>query len=687
MKKLPFLLACALSAHLATAQNVEFVKENFPQNKEGFKEAKKRLDEGNDIFAATSKKTDDAYRKKFYKDAIAPYLDAYAVNPNNAVLNYRLGVAYLFSDQKAKALPYLEKAKKLNPAIDPELSFYLARAYQMNLEWQKATTDYKKYLATLSTDKGRAKVDVVNKYIRECLSGEKLQKKPVRVFIDNAGEALNSKFADTQPVVSADETVLLFSSRREMMPDGKAQPEKPKVPHDDIYISTKVNGQWTAAKPLDSKINTDKNEQVVAISPDGQRFLFVSDENEGNVFECVLKGKEWDKPEGFGKEINSNGRESWATYSYDGKTIYFVSDRENGIGKGDIYFTTLDAKGNWSKPVNAGPKINTAYEEGSVFMMPDGKTLYFSSEGHNSMGGFDLFKSVLENGQWSEPENLGYPINTPDDDVFLSITANGRYGYMASNRLEKSQGESDLYRITFLGAEKHMVLSTEDDLIASTSLQVAQPVQLPALDLKTPQSILVEGAVLDAKTQKPLEATVEVIDNARKEVIATFTTNSATGKYLVSLPAGKNYGLAIRKDDYVFYSENFQLPAASTFRQVHQPVKLQPLEPGSTLAMQNIFFEEGKAILLPESTHELKALVALLNDKKSLRVEVAGLTLSKDAPQPLSESRAKAILDYLVANGINVKRLQAKGYAYGEPAAETPGTAKDVRLELRFLSK
>ncbi|WP_345161595.1 OmpA family protein [Nibribacter koreensis] len=689
MKKLALLLGCSLSVSLAMAQNVEFVKENFAQNKDGFKEAKKRLDEGNDIFAATSKKTDDTYRQKFYKDAVAPYLDAYALNPNNALLNYRLGVAYLFTDQKAKALPYLEKAKKLNPSVDPELSFYLARAYQMNMEWQKAVTDYKKYLATLSTDKGRAKVDVVNKYIRESLSGEKLEKKPVRVFFDKAGETINSRFADTQPVVNADETVMLFSSRRAVLAEGKTQPDKDKPLQDDIYISTKVNGQWTPAKPLDKHINTDKNEVVVAISPDGQRFLFTGDENDGNLYECVLKGNEWSKPDELPKEINSSARESSATYSYDGKTLYFVSDRANGIGKGDIYFVVLDAKGNWGKAVSAGPKINTAYDEGAVFMLPDGKTLYFSSEGHNSMGGYDIFKSVLENGQWSEPENLGYPVNTPEDDKFLTLTANGRYGYMASSRLDKSQGESDIYRLTFIGAEKHMVLNTSDDLIASTSMQVPQPVSMPVLDLKTPQTILVQGIILDAKTKKPLEAKVEVIDNLRKEVVTTFTSNSATGHYLVTLPAGKNYGLAIKRDDYIFHSSHFNVPATAGFKQVNQPVQLQPLEAGGVLPLHNIFFEEGKAALLPEATYELKGLVALLNDKKSLRVEVAGLPQSQDATQSLAESRAKAVLDYLVANGINAKRLQSKGYALADATA-TPEKilpVEDYGLEIRFLAK
>ncbi|MBA9077804.1 OmpA family protein [Rufibacter quisquiliarum] len=657
MKKhaLLLILSCALGQ--AVAQNVDFNKDNFKQDKDGFREAKKKLDAGDDIFAATSKKTDDAYRKKNYRNAIAPYVDAYKFNPNSALLNYRLGVAYLFSDEKDKALPYLEKALKLNPAVDPELGFYLGRAYQVKLEWQKAVTEYRKYLATLPSGNHKTRMEVVNKSIRECLSGEKLEKKPLRVFFDNAGEQINSKYADLQPVISADETVMVFTSRRPADQEAKAKVDK--EPNDDVYISYKVNGKWSTAKQLPEGINTEKNEAAMALSADGQRLIFSRDENGGNLFETVLKGNEWSKPEELGSEINTKDRESSAAYSYDGKTLFFVSDRPNGIGKGDIYFSTLDSKGNWGKAINAGPKLNTVYEEGHVFMMPDGKTLYFTSEGHSSMGGFDIFKSVLENGQWSEPENVGYPLNTPDDDSFISLSANGRYGYIASSRNEGGKIDQDIVRVTFIGDEKPVILSAEDDLVAFAETRVAQPVAMPVIESKTPKTILVQGVVLDARTQKPLEAKVELIDNVKKEVIATVTSNSVTGKYLIALPAGKNYSVSVQKNDFLVHSQNFNLPANTAFTKIEKEVKLQPLDAGSVWALQNVFFAEGQAVLLPESMYELETLVEVLKDKKSLKAEMIGYT-GEQADQLLAGSRAKAVADFLASRGINAKRLSSK---------------------------
>ncbi|MGV3539261.1 MAG: OmpA family protein [Rufibacter sp.] len=645
MTKYSLLLFLSLCAGQVLAQNVEFNKDNFKQDKDGFKEAKKKLDAGDEIFAATSKKTDDAYRRKNYRNAIAPYLQAYKFNPNSALLNYRLGVSYLFSEEKPKAAEYLEKARKLNPSVDPEVGYYLGRAYQVNLEWKRAAAEYKKYLSTLPTDKNKTRIEAVNKNIRECLSGEKLQKQPIRIFFDNLGDEINSKFADRQPLISADESVMVFSSRRPADQEAKAKVDK--EPNDDLYISYKINGKWTLAKQLPQAINTEKNEVALALSPDGQRLIFSREDNEGDLFETVLKGNEWSKPEDLSKEINTNGRESAATYSYDGKTLFFVSERPNGIGKGDIYFSQQDAKGNWGKAQNAGPKINTIYEEGDVFLLPDGKTLYFSSEGHSSMGGFDLFKSVLENGQWSEPENLGFPLNTPDNDRFLTVSANGRSGYIASAQLDNSRGEADLYRITFIGAEKPVLLNTEDDLVASTALHVSHPVGMPTIDLKTPQNLLLQGVVLDAKTQKPVEATVELIDNAKKEIIATVAVNSVSGKFLVSLPAGKNYGIAVKKKDFLVYSENFQLPANMPFAKLEKNVKLQALDGGSTWALRNVFFEPGQAALLPESMVELDALVEVLKDEKSLKAEIAGYA-GNQADQSVAESRAKAVVDFLV---------------------------------------
>ncbi|WP_207434353.1 OmpA family protein [Sabulibacter ruber] len=698
MKRYILTVACLLALGQAYAQqNVEFNKDNFKQNKDGFRDAKKKLDDGDAIFNA--KKVDDDYRRIHYRNAIPLYVAAHQFNPNSATLNFRLGVCYLFSDEKGKAAQHLETARKLNPAVSPELGFYLGRAYQVNLEWKKATAEFKKYLATLPTDKNKDKIQLVNQHIRECLSGEELQKNPVLVYLDNLGPELNSEGPEFNPVISADETVMVFTSLRQPQALQKAKKEKDEdkiekapVLNEDLFISTKVNGKWTPAQNMGPNINTDKFETAVGLSADGQRLILYREENNGDLFESSLKGEEWSKPEEL-KNINSNAHESSASYSYDGKTLYFVSNRPNGIGGHDIYSSVLDSKGEWSKPVNAGPDLNTPYDEGFVFLMPDGKTLYFSSQGHTSMGGFDIFKSVYENGKWTKPENVGFPINSPDDDYFLAVGASSRFGYFSSNRVEKCQKSSDLYRITFLGPEKPMVLNTEDDLLASISLQVPQPVQVKVQELKTPQSLLLSGTIKDAKTSAPTEAKIELIDNLKNEVIAVYSSNSQTGKYIISLPAGKNYGLAIRKDGNLLHSENFDLTSAHAFTKLQKDIQLKAVTSGSSVALRNVFFEPEQAKLKPESMNELNRLVEFLKDERSQKVEIAGFTDSKgDAAEKLrlSESRAKAVVEYLISKGINAKRLQAKGFGAEQPIATNDtdeGRTLNQRVELKLLGK
>jgi len=253
--------------------------------------------------------------------------------------------------------------------------------------------------------------------------------------------------------------------------------------------------------------------------------------------------------------------------------------------------------------VNLGPTINTQYGEEGVFLHPDGKTLYFSSQGHTSMGGYDIFKTVYnsETKTWSKPANLGYPVNTPDDDVFFVISASGKHGYYASFNAN-GYGEKDIYVITFLGLEKPMVMNNEDNLLASQAAPVKETVIAPVLAIKEAQLTILKGVITDELTKQPLEATIEIVDNLKNQVIASFTSNSSTGKYLVSLPAGRNYGIAVKKDNYLFHSENFDIPNTAAYQEVIKDVALKNIAVGSKIILKNIFFDFDKATLRPEST-------------------------------------------------------------------------------------
>ncbi|MDQ3046140.1 MAG: OmpA family protein [Bacteroidota bacterium] len=683
MKNLLCLLAFLFSFSVV-AQNVEFIKDNFKDNKDGLKEAKDNLEKGDEFFAMGS---------VFYRQALEPYLAANKFNPNNAMLNYKIGKSYLYSNYKLKSIPFLEKAVSLNPNVDPQLRFVLGKAYHLDMQWDKAIEEFKIFQKSLlNVEEFKDLMEEVNKHIEECLTGKELVKKPIRVFVDNVGPEINSQYPDYGPVISADESVMLFTSRRPTTTGGGIDPGI-NEPFEDIYIATKQNGKWSVALNMGKPVNTDDHDANSGLSADGQKFLIYIGKNNGDLYEAELKGDSWSKPERMNKNINTDFHESSACYTPDGKSVYFVTDKpDGGLGDRDIYISNRDEKGKWGKAINLGPTINTQWGEEGVFIHPDGKTMYFSSQGHKTMGGYDIFKTVFENGQWSKPENLGYPVNTPDDDVFFVTSASGKHGYYASFNAN-GYGEKDIYMITFLGPEKPMVLNNEDNLMASVAAPVKETVIAPIVQIKEAALTILKGVITDALTNKPLEATIEIIDNQKNAVIASFTSNSSSGKYLVSLPAGKNYGIAVKKENYLFHSENFDIPAAAAFQEVVKDVALKNVAVGSKIILKNIFFDFDKATLRPESTNELERLTKLLNDVPTLKIEISGHTDSKGAAdynQKLSQNRAKAVVDHLVKAGIAADRLTFAGYGKDQPVATNDtdeGRQMNRRTEFKILSK
>jgi outer membrane protein OmpA-like peptidoglycan-associated protein/YHS domain-containing protein len=394
------------------------------------------------------------------------------------------------------------------------------------------------------------------------------------------------------------------------------------------------------------------------------------------------------------KAINTKYHESSASFSYDGKTIYFDSNRkDDNFGEHDIFRYTRDEEGNLTKAENLGPVINTKYDERSPFIHPDGRTLYFSSKGHNSMGGFDIFRSVYNDSTgWSEPENLGFPINTPDDDIFFVLSANGRHGYYSSAK-EGGFGEQDIYRITFLGAEKPVVLSNEDNLLAALANPLRDTKMENPVPINNVNLTLLKGTIIDGATNKPAEATIEVTDNEKNKLVSTSKSNSSSGRYVILLPSGKNYGLAIRNAECVFHSENYDVPQASGYQEFDNDITLPKYDIGSKIILRNIFFGSNKATVTPESYPELSRLVLLLKKCTDMRIEISGHTDSIGTLKEnlaLSEERAKNVVEYLIEQGIGASRLEYKGVAFSEPVASNAtedGRKKNRRVEFKILSK
>jgi outer membrane protein OmpA-like peptidoglycan-associated protein len=456
----------------------------------------------------------------------------------------------------------------------------------------------------------------------------------------------------------------------------------------------KVNGKWQPSRQLTKNVNTENHDAAAGLSPDGSK-LYVyrhSGNDGGDLYESILFGLDWEAPVHMNKNINTKYHESSVSLSFDGRRLYFVSDKESGHGDRDIYYSDMDLSGEWGPSKNLGPEINTKYAEESVFMHPDGVTMYFSSKGHNSMGGHDIFKTTLVNNRWTTPVNLGYPINGPDDDVFFVVSGSGNRAYFASAK-QGGYGEKDLYKITFLGPEKQPLLNSLDQLFALVADPVINLKTESAIEVKSSKLTILKGVVSDEKTELPLEALIELIDNEKNVILATFKSNSSTGKYLVTLPSGKNYGLAVKCEGYLFHSENFNIPEAAEFQEFNLDIEMKKVEIGSTIVLRNIFFDFDKATLKPESENELNRLVKLLKDNPTVNIELSSHTDNLGSSEynlKLSDSRSKSVVEYLVAKGISNSRLVAKGYGESKPLDKNDteaGRQNNRRTEFKILSK
>jgi outer membrane protein OmpA-like peptidoglycan-associated protein/YHS domain-containing protein len=459
---------------------------------------------------------------------------------------------------------------------------------------------------------------------------------------------------------------------------------------ENIYVSERdSNDIWSKAMIVD-ELNSKTHNAVQGLSHDGLKIITYSIDNNGDLFESTMKNNKFQRTKPLTPINNDDSHEISASYTYDGKIVYFCSDRKNGQGKHDIYKATLDRKGKYSHIENLGPVINTVYEEKCVFAHPDGKTIYFSSNGHEGMGGYDIYYATFENGQWSKPVNLGYPINTPGDDMNFTITADNKTGYYASNK-KGGLGGKDIYKITFLGPEKQFVYYTEDNLLSDGLKPFIENKEIKTIAIDSPKLTLLKGIVIDEETKKPLYAKIDLYDLEKNERLASFESNDQSGRFLLSLPSGKNYSVNLKTEGYLFHSENFNLPDTAKYQEIEQIIELKKLAVGKEIVLNNIFFEFNKATLLKESIAELENIYLLLTENPKLHVEISGHTDnvgSAAVNNKLSLERAKAVVDYLIEKGIANERLTSVGYGFEKPIAPNTteeGRQKNRRTEFKII--
>ena len=679
------LLLTLLGAALAPAhaQSVPFTAARIP-NKELLKIAQHAVRDGEDEYKAKPPR---------YAAALPHFLEAQKINPNNGLLNLEIGDCYLSMGDKDNALPYLQKAAELETGpTAPRAHYLLGRVYQLNARWADGIKEFEKAkpVATGPAKKGQPTLDAVSaevgRRLSECKAGLRLSQHPVRLFVDNLGPTVNSPEDERNPLVTADESGLFLTSHRAGALGGaKDAGGHGFVP--DVYHATRTEQDWGPARTLNAPVNSNGADVAVAVSVDGQRLLLHADGDEADLSEVRLAPGGWTKPHALDSRINTKYRETSATFSPDGRYVYFVSDKPEGsLGGRDIYKAEIDGK---NPPVNLGSVINTPYDEEGVFMQADGKTLIFSSQGHGTMGGFDIFKSVYENGKWSEPENLGAPINTPNDELYFVTTASGRYGYFASDR-PGGTGGLDLYRITFLGALKEPQLDQDDRLLSEQKRLIREPKPVLVVPVVTPNVTLLRGVVTNITNQQPVPAKLDVINNANGQTIASFQT-TPTGRFLVPLPTGTNYALVVQNEDFLNYFDNVNLPPDAGYSEAKHDIRLQKLEPGSNIVLHNVFFDPGQAVLRPESTAELTRLAQLLSDHSRLKLLLAGHTdeaATADQNKELSQRRVQAIAAWLVAHKIKTERITATGYGATVPYNDTDaGRLLTRRTEFKVVSR
>ncbi|MHC1705529.1 MAG: OmpA family protein [Tenuifilaceae bacterium] len=568
-----------------------------------------------------------------YKEALPIYLKLYEQNRSNANLNYRIGMCYLnIPGLKNKSIPYLEFAvKRINQKYQegsykelgaPSISiFYLGEAYMVNNMLDKAIESFNQFRDQLDI-KDVYNLDFVDQEIKACELAKKMMNDPIKVKFERS-DALNITGKECNyPLISGDRQSMVFTAKEKF--------------YDGIYYCRFADGKWGSSINITLDLNIEGEVYATSLNYDGtQMIIFKNEKIDGNLYLSILENGKWGKAIKMHKNINSKEWETFGSFSPDGKTIYFTSNRKGGIGGLDIYSSTLQPNGEWSLPASLGDIINSSYNEESPVLTLDGKTLYFASQGHNSMGGFDIFYSQkLDNNTWSVPVNMGYPINTTDNDVFYSPVDE-------NNALVSRISEERL------GIRENF------------SLQIIKQAATP--------EIIVKGKMLVADNREIVSDlfSIKVMESKTGVAISTLKPKAATGEFSFAIKPG-NYNVEIKGNGYETQSRNLHVPDNYSFKEIPLEVNLKPegIASGEFVTIKSIKFDFDSYSLNREALFEIEKIYQLMAKNSSLYIEVTGHTDSKGSVaynQKLSLKRARSVIDYLVSKSINQDRFIAKG--------------------------
>lgn len=613
-------------------------------------------------------KGDRYFQKKDYGNALQNYLDALALDENDAHTNYKTGVSYLHEENYRQAVVFLEKAYNLKPDVDPQIDYHLGMAYREDHQFDKARKHFE-----IFKNSHKNLAAVAKQKIAECIIGDSLMRISTNATVRPVDE-INTAFSEFSPLITRDGKALVFTSNR----SEDDYQIKSANNFEDVYISQKQGEQWARPEKISPAINVKLNEAAISLSADGKTLFLYYEEGGGDIYTSTLENGAWSQPVPLNRFVNHpKYREAGACLSPDGSRLYFSSNRPGGKGGYDIYVSKMGANGQWGRPSNLGSTINTRANEESPFLHADGVTLYFSSNGHATLGNNDIFKSVFQAGKWTLPENLGYPINTSGYDGYFVLTEDGGSGYFTSRR-QNAPGNTDIFMVVYSTIPSAVKKSQK-----SANAANAPGDQLSAHGKEV--VTVLKGTVIDVLNTNPLEATISLVDNSDNRVISKITTDPS-GSFELVIPHGGNFGITTEKPGYLFNSMNIKLPALEKDQEIDTHILLVKAVVGSKVVLKNVFFDVNQYALKPESLSELENIRNLLMRNPHWRIQINGHTDNIGHPKinmELSLKRAESVVQYLIKEGIAADRVQAKGYGSEKPLVSNDDEAEGRQINRR----
>ncbi|OON69996.1 OmpA family protein [Hymenobacter sp. CRA2] len=537
--------------------------------------------------------------------------------------------------------------------------FYLGELAMGLGEYQPALDGYRKFLKV--APKGQRNIPKAQQQVQNCEFALKAMQNPVGQQPQRLGDPLNTYRFQYFPTVTADNRFLVYTIRKTGESD------------EDIVVSRmEKDGSFATPQLISSAINTQYNEGASSISGDGKTLVFASCFRPGGVGNCDLyisrrTGNSWSKPRNLGRNVNSANWDSQPTLSADGRTLYFTSDRRGGQGQEDIYVTTLQEDGSWSLARNLGAPVNTPGKDMAPFIHASGTTLYYVTDGLVGMGGLDVYRSALNAGKWSAPENLGYPLNTFENEASLFISSDNRRGFCSRTRPAEA------------------AVAERDRPVDLFSFEVPKEIR------SREQSTYAQGRVYDAVTKKPIQADVQLYDLKTDELTQAVTSDPVEGDYTVVLNEGHQYGMYAVADKYLMKSLNFDYTDKRSFDPLTLDIYLEPMRAGRAIVLNNLFFDTKEYALKPNSRTELNRLIKFMSQYPDVQVEISGHTDdvgTDDDNMVLSKNRAKSVYSYLVEHGVKAERLRFRGYGESKPLVVNDSDEhrqQNRRIEFRIL--